>query len=113
YYNINIPGFYSNGVVPLSDNLMDFLTSIFKDILNNISNPSSLIHNIILTIIIIFFWRWIYRFRRNMLSRFVTHMRTYTILIRILQKLLAIFSIFIILVIYENVKIDKIILISF
>ena len=111
-YNINIQAFYANGVVPLSDNLMDFLNSIFKDILNNISNPSSLIHNIILTIIIIFFWRWIYRFSRNMLSRFVTHMRTYTILIRILQNVLGIISILIILGIWADVKNATILIIT-
>src|SRR5699024_3833918 len=96
----------------MPEDLMQFLNSIFKDILDNISKPSSLIHNIILTIIIIFFWRWIYRFSRNMLSKFVTHMRTYTILIRVLQNVLAIISILIILGIWANVKNATILIIT-
>ena len=88
----------------MTDDLMQFLDSIFKDIFRNISSPSSLIHNIILTVIIIFLWRWIYRFCRKMLVRFVTHMKTYTILLRLLQNGLAIISVLIILGIWANVK---------
>src|SRR5699024_2189832 len=103
-YNINIQAFYANGVDPLSDNLMDFLNSIFKHILNNIINTSSIQHNIILTIIIIFIMRWINRSRSTMLSRIVSHIRTYSILIRTLQNVVGIITISIILGNWADVK---------
>src|SRR5699024_10352689 len=96
----------------MTDDLMQFLDSIFKDIFHNISSPSSLIHNIIVTVIIIFLWRWIYRLCRKLLAKFVTHMRSYTILLKILQNALAIISVLIILGIWANVKNATILIIT-
>jgi len=96
----------------MPEDLMQFLNSIFKDIFHNISSPSSLIHNIILTVIIIFLWRWVYRFSRNMLAKFVTHMKTYTVMLKLLQNALAIISVLIILGIWANVKNATILIIT-
>src|SRR5699024_6875725 len=54
----------------------------------------------------------IYRFSRNMLSKFVNQMRTYTILIRVLPNVLAIMSILIILDIWSTGKNATILIIT-
>lgn len=96
----------------MPEDLMQFLDDIFKDIFNNINNPSSLIHNITLTVLVLFLWRWIYRLSRNMINKFVTHMKTYTILIKILQNVLGIISVLTMLGIWANVKNATILIIT-
>src|SRR5699024_4784721 len=88
----------------MPEELMIFLESIFNDIFKNLNDSTSLITNVVLTIIVLFAWYWLFKLSRKLIYKFVQNVKTYTILIKIIQNFLMIISILILLGIWANMK---------